>query len=254
MFYQTEHVAAADHFKREEGENFSYPLHVHRCFELILVVAGEMRVTAGKEERIAQTGDAVLIFPHLPHALSSRRSRHILFIFSSELIRAFHIKYAEKLPETSFFRPEPALFAALCGLKEDDSPFRMKGLLYSAAAALEGQTAFRDRAEENDLLQKIFLYADKNCLSGAGLSDLARSLGYEKFYLSRYFKNTTGVTYNDYLNGLKTGHAADLLRSTQKSVLDCALESGYQSLRSFNRNFRRRFDCSPAEYRAAVRR
>jgi len=44
-------------------------------------------------------------------------------------------------------------------------------------------------------------------------------------------------------------HACYLLKNTAQSVLQCALDSGYTSLRSFNRNFKAQFGISPSQYR-----
>ena len=45
MFYQLEHIGTVNYFKKEVGENFNYPLHLHQSFELIYLDEGEMTVT-----------------------------------------------------------------------------------------------------------------------------------------------------------------------------------------------------------------
>ena len=60
MFYQLEHIGAAGSLKREEGENFSYPSHLHQCFELILLKEGEMTVEVDGASYRMEKGRALL--------------------------------------------------------------------------------------------------------------------------------------------------------------------------------------------------
>ena len=40
-----------------------------------------------------------------------------------------------------------------------------------------------------------------------------------------------------------------LMDNTDGSIMQCALESGFDSIRSFNRNFKERFAITPVQYR-----
>ncbi len=252
MFYESQHIGADGYFRREEGENFSYPIHVHRCCELILLTAGEMTVNVGGVEYLTRAGEAVLILPHQPHGLTSTASRHTLFIFPPDLIRAFASSHRGAAPDCPRFRLPPPLFCALSELRGNASQTAMKGLLYSAAACLEEQTAFSPRTVGDDLLAKIFSFIDENHTGECSLGDLSRALGYDPSYLCRYFRKTTGMAYHRYVSLRRLGHAAGLLRDGEKNILGCAVESGYRSLRSFNRNFREQYGCTPGEYRKST--
>ena len=50
MFYEFKHIGSSDYFVKEYGENFSFPPHMHLCFELITVLEGEMSVTVDGRE------------------------------------------------------------------------------------------------------------------------------------------------------------------------------------------------------------
>ena len=45
MLYQYSHFGTAEYFRKEYGENFSFPVHLHNSFEIITVLSGEMTVT-----------------------------------------------------------------------------------------------------------------------------------------------------------------------------------------------------------------
>ena len=59
-----------------------------------------------------------------------------------------------------------------------------------------------------------------------------------------------GLSFHRYVNMRRLNYAAYLLANTDATCVSCALESGFASLRSFNRNFKKEFGITPAEYKA----
>jgi AraC-like DNA-binding protein len=250
MFYQYEHVGTTDYFKREEHTNFSYPTHLHRCYELIAVTEGEMSVTVDNTGHLLHAGDMILIFPNQLHSLLSWESQCVLFIFSPKLINSFSTKYADSLPVCPLFSLSDAARSELLMLSEGDSQIALKAALYTAMAQLERTTAFRTAPSVREsLLVKIFNYVDTGFRADCSLPAVAHALGYDAAYLSRYFKRASGIPYTEYVNIVGLNHAGHLLTSSELSVLECAIDSGYSSLRTFNRNFKSYFGSTPIEYR-----
>lgn len=250
MFYQAEHIGTVAHFKRETGKNFSYPLHLHRSFELILADAGEITVTVDGRAYPLQKGEGVLVFPNQTHALASTHSRHTLFIFSPHVIQTFFTEKAGLLPETNAFPLPDALLSALHALTDTPTVYEMKGALYAVCAHFDKSAVYRPAStEREELLPRLFAYTEARFVGDCSLRALAAALGYNPDYISRHFKQRTGIPYNEYLNARRLSHAAYLLTATDKGCLSVAMESGYASLRSFNRNFKTHFGVTPAEYR-----
>lgn len=82
------------------------------------------------------------------------------------------------------------------------------------------------------------------------LSDVAREVGTNRTYLSRYFNNDNGQTFYDYVNQLRIYHAKDLLvKYPSKSIALIAEESGFNSISTFRRVFISYYHSSPTEYR-----
>lgn len=250
MFYQAEHIGTADYFKIEQQENFNFPPHLHRSFELILVDFGEMVITIDDTPYLLHQGESVLIFPDQIHSLQSTSSRHTLFIFSPQIIQSFFTEKSGKLPvKNTFFLP-PYITSALRTLSLQSSKFEMKGALYSVCALFDQQTAYYnvERTPKN-LLAKILHYIDQNFTGNCTLITLSDSIGYNPEYISRFFGKKMGMSYNHYVNSRRLNHAAHLLTNTDDTCLRCAMDSGYTSLRSFNRNFKEHFGITPQEYR-----
>ena len=250
MFYQLHHIGSSEYLKREENENFSYPPHMHQCFELITVTSGEMNVLIGGNQYTVKPNELILIFPNQLHSLDSTESKHLLFIFSPKLVQAFFVKYSNKIPKNPKFRVNEYISDALKSLDTDKSTISAKGILYSVCAALEEQSGFISSAEtKEDLLMKIFDFVDKNFAKNCALTDIAKALGYDHAYISRYFKKASGISYNNYVNITRLNHASYLLKNTNLPILECSIECGYRSLRSFNRNFKEYFALTPSEYK-----
>lgn len=250
MFYQFQHLGAGDYFLKEYGENFSFPPHMHLCFEFITVRNGTMKVTVDGTAYTLEEGDSLLIFPNQLHSLESEKSRHMLCIFAPDLIRAYRSKTEHYRPKSNFFRPDAYLTEALDKIPADAKNISKKGILYSLCSAFdEAATYLPQKSEQKGLLSRIFAFVETHYHENCTLEQLAANIGYDYAYLSRYFKKSTGISYGTYLNIYRLNKACYLLDNTDETVLQCALDSGYNSLRTFNRNFKKQFSVSPAQYR-----
>lgn len=100
------------------------------------------------------------------------------------------------------------------------------------------------------LVQQIKCYAKENYLYDINLSQLAGMFHYNEKYIGRIFKKTVGMSFRQYLNSLRLIHAKELLLSTDDSILQIALSSGFNTVTYFNRVFRELEKCSPKEFRS----
>lgn len=81
------------------------------------------------------------------------------------------------------------------------------------------------------------------------LSDVAREVGTNRTYLSRYFNQENGHTFYDFVNTYRIKHAEQLLQSSTAGLQEIADKSGFNSLSTFRRVFAATHGCSPTEYR-----
>jgi AraC-like DNA-binding protein len=87
-------------------------------------------------------------------------------------------------------------------------------------------------------------------LEGFSLGILARRLGVSERHASRLLREELGSSLPEYLAALRIERAKKRLATTQESITDVALETGWQSLSHFNAVFRRRAGVTPSAYRA----
>lgn len=78
---------------------------------------------------------------------------------------------------------------------------------------------------------------------------LAQKLGYSEFYISRKFKEISGLRFRDYLRYRKLAFALKQLRDTDCGILDIAVSYGFSSHEAFTRAFKEAYGITPGEYR-----
>lgn len=81
------------------------------------------------------------------------------------------------------------------------------------------------------------------------LKRISDSLGYSEFYVSRRFKEVSGMQFRDYLRYRRLAFALKDVRDTDKSLLDIALDYGFSSHEAFTRAFKEAYGITPSEYR-----
>jgi AraC-like DNA-binding protein len=106
-----------------------------------------------------------------------------------------------------------------------------------------------DRSSASMDVSSIEAYIKARFRESLSLEKMADELGYSPPYLSRYFKQKTGLCLFEYVNARRIAEACLLLKGTDKTVTEIAFEVGYNNLSFFNRYFRKLMDASPQEYR-----
>lgn len=257
-FYEQKHGFDADYYTVEEGRDFSFPGHVHRCLEFVAVEEGQMAITIGGTEWVLSAGDCILVWSTQVHSLRTEgSSRHKLCIFSPELVRRFFVLHADQLPLCPVIRGEDAQRCRwMISLLQDCTDlFHAKGILYVLAGEMERYITFRkrDRGRHEDgavLTSQMLAYMNEHFTGDCSMSRMAEELCYEKTYLSRFFSKSVGIAPSEYVLQLRLSRACELLVSTEDTVINVGIASGFNSLRTFNRNFLARYGVSPSQYRA----
>jgi len=109
-----------------------------------------------------------------------------------------------------------------------------------------------DYASEN--IAKIQNYIDSNYLSDLSLDSLSRVFNINKYHLAHVFKRVTGYSTKQYVLLNRISHAKNLLHYTNKSIVQIAGESGFNSASNFIRAFKSHEKTTPLNYRKEITR
>lgn len=99
------------------------------------------------------------------------------------------------------------------------------------------------------VITDIVEYIEAGIASRLTLSELSARAGISGFHFNRMFSTVAGVTLKQYVLGRKLACAAELLRETSRTVIDIAMEMGFEYPEVFSRAFKSQLGVSPAEYR-----
>ncbi|WP_310604293.1 helix-turn-helix transcriptional regulator [Anaerosporobacter sp.] len=99
------------------------------------------------------------------------------------------------------------------------------------------------------IIDEIDLCIKKMDDEAVSLSHLSSKLGYSEFYISRKFREISGMQFRDYLRYRRLAFALKELRDTEHKILDIALKYGFSSHEAFTRAFKEAYAITPSEYR-----
>lgn len=99
----------------------------------------------------------------------------------------------------------------------------------------------------NIILRKVIDWTADNYGSHVLVENVASYAGYSKFHFSRWFKESTGITYYTYLSHIRIERAKKMLVNGE-NVNNVANLCGYENISHFIAMFRKYVGCTPGEY------
>ena len=248
--------------------------HIHRELELGLVLDGAITLRTQQQTSVISKGDIYLVNRMEPHEFASEGNGALLIAiqFSTKLTQGFqapgsHYRYRgepnlrQALEENreayrllcdtcvelaySFLRQQPndefhcfSLSASLMDQLHRALPWK---LLDS-----EDYSVIKQRANR---IMAITDYIDQNFQRKLLLGEITRREGLSLTYLSHFFKEALGMSFQEYLSQKRFEYACRLLFTTDRRILDISLSSGFSDVRYFNQAFLEQYGCTPKEYR-----
>lgn len=107
--------------------------------------------------------------------------------------------------------------------------------------------AFNQKQE--NLIAQVQDYVRNNFFQEIYLEQIADMHNISAIYLSRVFKETTGISFVDFLTEIRIGFAKGLLEDTHVSIQEVAYQTGYTDHHYFHRVFKKQTGITPNEYR-----
>ena len=101
----------------------------------------------------------------------------------------------------------------------------------------------------NNRINIIHEYLMNNYREEIELDHLAELASMAKSSLCRFFKEKMGITIFEYLNKIKIEYACKLLMDEDLSIFDVSLDSGFNNLSFFNKQFKKVTGHTPSRYR-----
>lgn len=103
--------------------------------------------------------------------------------------------------------------------------------------------------EQKTLLQQIEQYVEQNYKSKISLDEIADELHVNRSYLSRFYKNKTGVNLFDEILKLRIESAKEYLLKTDMKTYEVSEAVGFEDAGYFSKMFKKIMGVSPKEFR-----
>ncbi|MGN0298669.1 MAG: DNA-binding response regulator, partial [Lachnospiraceae bacterium] len=101
---------------------------------------------------------------------------------------------------------------------------------------------------------EITHFIEQNYMHEISMQDAAQFMHYSDTYFCKLFKQGFGCNFTTYLTQYRIERAEQLLRTTDLSVREVALRTGYGDSNYFTKVFKRKTGIVPSEYRAQQRK
>lgn len=151
-----------------------------------------------------------------------------------------------KLKIEQVFGEKRNLFAELRQSDDLDVISKWMGKVCLRAASELARITAKQTNQKIIFIQK---YIEQHIGEDISLNDVANFVGLSPAYVSRTFKENTGHNFVEYLNTCRVAQAKQLLKNTQMSIKEIGFNSGFNSMQTFIRTFKKLENCTPSQYR-----
>lgn len=248
--------------------------HIHRDLEIGYVMEGVITLRTEERTVILEKGDLYLVNRMEPHEFMTDGTEALVVAIqiSPKLMDGFlapgiHYHYEGCSNVRTDLLSAPELYAQLCAFcielayrflcMEENYEFQCFALCAALIQLLHRALPWRQMDEENYLALKnranrimdITNYIDQNFQRKLLLTEIAEKENLSMVYLSHFFKEHMGMSFQEYLSRKRFEYACGLLFHTNRKILDISIGSGFSDVRYLNEMFVSAYGCTPKEYR-----
>ncbi|MCM1568468.1 MAG: AraC family transcriptional regulator [Roseburia sp.] len=253
-----------------------YAEHWHLDLEMIIPIENNYTVIVGQNTYVLSPGDILIIPPGEAHQLISPGSgMRLIYIAEQSIlsnIRGYSLLTSylaqpivinqQTCPQ--IYKQEMALILELFEDYCKDDPLREFVIYPKLIHFFSVYAHYRMEQEHKtqpptpitqkqrlqmDQLNIVLSYIDTHFSEDISLEQAADVAGFSKYHFSRLFKQHSGKNFYEYLCFRRIKSAETLLLIPNIPVTEVALRSGFSSLATFNRTFKKMKNCTPTRYR-----
>ncbi len=254
--------------------------HDHDFYEMGLITQGRAYHKTLSGKRRIKKGSLVFVKPRVPHGYAvDEKQKVINFIFSKQFLSGIdsfcsgsgskeqfrfsslfdvHSSRPLQLKPDEFILCDQIISRIRTELdKKEKYCFAMVRSLFAELCVSlmrseqkSGSLAEQSKESESDRrIEKTIRYIEENYSEKLSLDEIAVCASYSPAYMSNFFKKQTGYALFEYINEVRIQKACDILRNTDRTVLEVAYEVGFNSISLFNRTFKKLRGTTPRDFR-----
>lgn len=243
------------------SRNLNYISHYHESLEIIYVKSGTISAFCGAKELILKKDDICFFMPGEIHGFKSLEDNDLY------ILKVGLNSYIEEIDFSKLRLKENVVKA------DDENNIIFRNLIlemvnehmheelgyefavrhYKNKLIMEIlrnlKFEFIDTGKEIKLMSDINKFLEENYARRIELDEIAARCHFSKYYFAHKLKEMTGMTFVEYLTAFRLEKAVRFLKNTDMSITEIAAESGFGSLRSFNRTFASVYKMTPTDFK-----
>ena len=245
-----------------------YPLHWHRNLEFDLVLEGRIRGRVNGKEQSAGADEIFFVNSgelHVTDGSSEQILRCVTLLLDERLLEEYcdeldHIRFVIEKGSTQEKRIAMLILECARIWQKKEAYYELElairlrqicCILLRECAAVREQDA-RTKGQEHQRLKRIkkaISYMEENYEKNLSIQSMGDYLGMTPSYFSRFFKNSAGQNFHEYLERIRACRAREELESGDSSVTDISFACGFPNVKSFINAFKKEYGTTPAQYR-----
>lgn len=262
---------------------FHSEYHFHPEFELKYVIESKGKRFVGDTIENFREGDLILLGPNIPHYWKNDdihdqsdqlQAKAVVVLFDGKFLGEKFFTVQEMLPVKDMLNkalaglvfpgasngPIPRMLEELSASKGPGRIILMLEILAELSKTESRKLLTEDFSSGTPLqdanspsfvrLQKVHHYVIKNFQYPLQIEDVAQIANMTPHAFCKYFKKSTKKTFMTFLNELRICHAKKLLIENRKPIAQICLESGFNNISNFNRQFKTGTGMTPSDFRA----
>lgn len=251
------------------GDAFPFDMHCHPEYELLYFTCGSGKMYVIDSVIGYQQGDIFLFSPNTPHTCVSNSPANeaivVQFVhdfLGGEFWQNKDVENIQSLLEQSkaglhftnvsqqdflqqlYEIPKQAGFQRLLCLLDV-----LNGLAKLSEGRKRVTTKQPDLPKQSESLLKVLNYVHSHLSEEVTAERAAKLIEMSVSGFTKFFKRNMQHPFNDYVIDMRIEKACELLTGSDQSVLEICYSTGFNNLSNFNRQFKKRKNMSPRQYR-----
>lgn len=249
---------------------YQMPYHWHPEYEIIRILEGIFHLTVGSQTYDVKKGDILFLQDGVLHGGIPENCIYECLVFDMNFFlkgNRIRVKQTQRIlnHEIAFRQQLPGdlkllqdtienLFLAMAE-KKNGYEFLTQGYLYQLLGILfredlydekinAAQTAFHHVLQ----FKKVLSYIEEHYTEHIALEDLAKIAGMNPKYFCRFFREMSYRTPIDYVNYYRIERACEQLSTSNTTIIEAALNCGYNDISYFIKTFRKYKGLTPKQY------
>ena len=235
---------------------------------ILLVIKGTATVAVSGKNYVLEESDILFVNRNDNYTIVGNESNIVICLsISSHFFVTHYAKYFHYYFECYTKELDPGRESVVAQLRRLLSEFVIANSRGEEGSFLEVQSAlyqvmllmtrffkktvpnFKGGETSDERIARIIQLIELRYAEPLTLAEMAESEYLSTSYLSRYFKQSTGMGFLEYLKMVRLKHSVEDLLYTSDNLFQIAVKNGFSTAKNFSLAFKSEYEQTPAQYR-----